>query len=189
MKQKDIVNSFNTIFQQYYEQAFMFVKSYVHDDFAAEDIVAESLLNVWNVLKYEQINNVSSLLFTILKNKSLDYLRAQKRKLEHIKNMEQSEQWELDFRIATLEECSPKQIFLSEIEDIVRKVLNNLPEQSALVFELSRFECLTNKEIAKKLNITTKGVEYHMTKVLKMMRLELSDYLLLTLTLFYFFIK
>ena len=40
MKQKDIVNSFNTIFQQYYEQAFMFVKSYVHDDFAAEDIVA-----------------------------------------------------------------------------------------------------------------------------------------------------
>ncbi|MBP8893433.1 MAG: hypothetical protein KBH09_13860, partial [Saprospiraceae bacterium] len=69
------------------------------------------------------------------------------------------------------------------------KVLNNLPEQSALVFELSRFECLTNKEIAKKLNITTKGVEYHITKVLKMMRLELSDYLLLTLTLFYFFIK
>lgn len=39
-----------------------------------------------------------------LKNKSLDYLRAQKRKLEHIKNMEQSEQWEPDFRIATLEE-------------------------------------------------------------------------------------
>ena len=104
----------------------MFVKSYVHDDFAAEDIVAESLLNVWNVLKYEQINNVSSLLFTILKNKSLDYLRAQKRKLEHIKNMEQSEQWELNFRIATLEECSPKQIFLSEIEDIVRKVSDEL---------------------------------------------------------------
>ena len=68
MKQKDIVNSFNTIFQQYYEQAFMFVKSYVDDNFAAEDIVAESLLKIWNVLKYEQINNVSSLLFTILKN-------------------------------------------------------------------------------------------------------------------------
>ena len=127
MKEKDIVNSFNVIYQQYYMQAFMFTKSYVHDDFVAEDIVSESLLKIWNILKEDSIYHIPSLLFTILKNKSLDYLKAEKNRLNKIKNIELSEQWELDFRIATLEDCSPEHIFLSEIENIVKKVVSNLP--------------------------------------------------------------
>lgn len=187
MEPEVIVNTFNAIYQKYYTQAFTFTKSYVHNDFVAEDIVTESLLKIWDILKKEPINNAASLLFLILKNKSLDHLRVEKRRMERIKDIELSEQWELDFRIATLEESNPEHIFLSEIEDIVRKVLNSLPEQSVLVFELSRFECLTNKEISERLGITVKGVEYHLTKVLKILRIHLSDYLLFIPVLVYFY--
>ncbi|MDR2950327.1 MAG: RNA polymerase sigma-70 factor [Prevotella sp.] len=186
MGPEDIVNSFNAIYQRYYTQAFTFTKSYVHNDFVAEDIVTESLLKIWDILKKEPVNNAASLLFIILKNKSLDHLRVEKHKLERIKDIELSEQWELDFRIATLEESIPEHIFIEEIEDIVRNALKSLPEQSVRVFELSRFECLTNKEISERLGITVKGVEYHLTKTLKILRIQLSDYLIFILTLIYF---
>jgi RNA polymerase sigma-70 factor (ECF subfamily) len=186
MEQEDIVNSFNAIYQSYYTQAFTFTKSYIHNDFVAEDIVHESLLKVWDILKKEPVNNAASLLFIILKNKALDHLRVEKHRLEKIKNIELSEQWELDFRIATLEESNPEHIFLSEIENIVRNALKSLPEQSVRVFELSRFECLTNKEISERLGITVKGVEYHLTKTLRILRIQLSDYLLFMPTLIYF---
>jgi RNA polymerase sigma-70 factor (ECF subfamily) len=47
---------------------------------------------------------------------------------------------------------------------------------------MSRFENKTVKEIAIETNLTVKGVEYHITKTLKVLRINLKDYL----PLFYF---
>jgi RNA polymerase sigma-70 factor (ECF subfamily) len=46
-----------------------------------------------------------------------------------------------------------------------------------VVFELSRFEELKNREIADKLGITQKTVEAHLTKALKILRNDLKEYL------------
>ena len=37
------------LYKRWYRQAFAFTKSYVHDDLATEDIVAESLLKLLDV--------------------------------------------------------------------------------------------------------------------------------------------
>ena len=50
---------------------------------------------------------------------------------------------------------------------------------------MSRFENKTVKEIADETNLTIKGVEYHITKALKALRINLKDYL----PLFYFFLN
>lgn len=67
--------SFKDTYSQYYKKAFYFAKSYVHDDLAAEDIAAESLIALWEKMKESQIDYEIPLLLTILKNKSLDYLK------------------------------------------------------------------------------------------------------------------
>lgn len=43
-------NDFNEIYKRNYRRSFLFVKSYVHDDMAAEDIVAESLVKYWRAI-------------------------------------------------------------------------------------------------------------------------------------------
>ena len=52
-----------------------------------------------------------------------------------------------------------------------------MPLQSKRVFMMRRFEQKSGKEIAEALGITVKGVDYHIAKALKALRISLKDYL------------
>ena len=178
-----IVSSFNEIYTSYYKKSFFFAKSYVHDDLAAEDIASDSLIKLWEKLKTEKIDYIEPLLLTILKNKALDYLKHEEVKRTAFESMVDWHQQELSIRISTLESCDPNEIFSDEVESIIRETLKLLPEQTRQIFLLSRFENKSNKEIAEQMGISIKGVEYHISKALKALRITLKDYL----PLFYFF--
>lgn len=178
-----IVSSFNEIYTSYYKKSFFFAKSYVHDDLAAEDIASDSLIKLWEKLKTEKIDYIEPLLLTILKNKALDYLKHEEVKRTAFESMVDWHQQELSIRISTLESCDPNEIFSDEVESIIRETLKLLPEQTRRIFLLSRFENKSNKEIAEQMGISIKGVEYHISKALKALRITLKDYL----PLFYFF--
>lgn len=176
-------NTFNTIYTSYYKKAFFFAKSYVHNDLVAEDIASESLIRLWEKLKTETIDYIEPLLLTILKNKALDYLKHEEVKRTAFESMADWHNHELSIRISALEACDPNEIFSKEVERIVHDTLNLLPEQTHQIFLLSRFESKSNKEIAEEIGISVKGVEYHVTKALKVLKVALKDYL----PLFYFF--
>lgn len=174
--------SFSEIYTQYYKRSFLFVKSYVRDNMASEDIVSESLITFWQTLRKEPVEYPDAFLLTILKNGSLNYLKHQD-VAQNVKDSISSKMTrDLDYRIATLEACDPETIYSSEITEIVEKTLQSLPEQTRRVFEMSRYDHLSVKEIAEKLSISPKAVEYHITKSLKFLRISLKDYL----PLFYF---
>lgn len=178
-----VASSFNEIYTSYYKKSFFFAKSYVHDDLAAEDIASESLIKLWEKLKTEKIDYIEPLLLTILKNKALDYLKHEEVKRTAFESMTDWHQQELSIRISTLESCDPNEIFSDEVKSIIRETLKSLPEQTRRAFLLSRFENKSNKEIAGQMGISVKGVEYHISKTLKALRITLKDYL----PLFYFF--
>lgn len=48
--------SFSELYAQYYKRSFLFAKSYVRDEMAAEDIASESLIQLWETLKRETVN-------------------------------------------------------------------------------------------------------------------------------------
>lgn len=178
-------NSFNDIYTSYYKKSFFFAKSYVHDDLAAEDIASESLIKLWERLKVDSVDEkyVLPLLLTILKNKALDYLKHEEVKRTAFEAMADWQRQELSMRVSALEACNPDEIFSEEVESIIRATLNTLSEQTRQAFILSRFENKSNKEIADDMEISVKGVEYHISKALKALRVTLKDYL----PLFYFF--
>ena len=178
-------NSFNDIYTSYYKKSFFFAKSYVHDDLAAEDIASESLIKLWEKLRTEPVEEkyILPLLLTILKNKALDHLKHEEVKRSAFEAMAGWQQQELSIRMSALEACNPDEIFSDEVEKIISRTLNTLSEQTRKVFILSRFENKSNKEIAEETGLSVKGVEYHISKALKALRVTLKDYL----PLFYFF--
>lgn len=179
-------DSFNDIYTSYYKKSFFFAKSYVHDDLAAEDIASESLIKLWEKLKTEEIDYIEPLLLTILKNKALDYLKHEEVKRTAFESMTDWHYQEFSIRISALEACDPDEIFSEELKRILHETLNLLPEQTRRIFLLSRFENKSNKEIAEQLEISVKGVEYHISKALKMLRVTLKDYLPFFSFLFYY---
>ena len=66
---------------------------------------------------------------------------------------------------------------MQDISRIVEETLCQLPQQTRMIFQMSRNEGKSNMEIASEISISEKTVEYHITKSLKALRLSLKDYL------------
>lgn len=169
--------TFHELYTAFYSRAFRFVKSYVNDAVAAEDIVSESMIAMWRSYDASKGGEKTLLpfLYTILRNKSLDYLRSKR-----VRSGEALDQWEqkdLDLRISSLNCATEDAIFSDEINDIVNRTLAEMPQRTREVFKYSRFEGKSYIEISQIFGITDKGVEYHMGLALRMLRSALRDYL------------
>jgi len=65
---------------------------------------------------------------------------------------------------------------LSEMQQIIDKVLDSLPERCGTIFRLNRFEGLKYQEIAEKLSISVKTVEANMGRALRVLRKSLKEF-------------
>lgn len=172
------MNLFSRFFQENQERFLSFAYSYLRDKAEAEDVLMESMIALWeNRDRWEENSNLHALLMTIIKNKALHILEHRQVRLRAEEDISSHNLRELDLRISTLKACEPDQIFNTEIQHILKKTLQAMPEQSRKIFMLSRYQNLANKQIAEQLDISLKTVEAHMTKALRILRLELKDYL------------
>lgn len=169
--------NFDDLYTEYYKISVNFVKSYIHDTMAAEDIATDSLIKVWQQIKAEKIEPIAPYLYKILKNSSLDYLKHELVKNGAFVQISQNLQRDIEIRSLSLEASDPKEIFSEEIQRIFLETLNKLPIKSKEIFILNRFEMKSHKKIAKIYGITTKGVEYHIYQTVKKLRISLKDYL------------
>lgn len=180
------MNDFDSIYRRWYKKSFAFAKSYVHDAMAAEDIVSESIIKLWRSMSESDIEYPDALLFTILRNKTLDYLKHESIRKNAEKEISETLNRELTLRISNLEACDPDEIFSAELMDKIEQTLALLPPKTREIFELSRFEGFSAKVIAEKKGLSVKSVEYHITQALKKLRGELKDFLPLFVFTFLF---
>lgn len=176
---------FSTLFEQYKEPFILFAHSYIRDRAAAEDIYVEAMMQYWekrHELSYD--TNIPAYILTSIKNRSLNHLRHLQVRAEAEEQMLNHSTRELNFRISSLESCDPSELFAIEMREIIRKTLDELPEQTRSIFYKSRYENKTNNEIAEELGVNIKTVEYHISKTLKILRTRLKDYLPLLVFLF-----
>ena len=177
MSDNQDLKSFNLLFEKYFQRFVYFAFSYVKEMKVAEDIAMEAFMSYWeNRDKLTPDTNPPAYILTIIKNKSISHLRHLQTHHQVTDKLTEHHAWKLNIQISTLEACNPEEIFSSEIQTIVHEVLKKLPDRTVEVFKLSRFEKLPHKVIAERLQITTKSVEFHITKVLKIMRTALKDY-------------
>lgn len=174
--------AFDFFFNYYYPGLCVFaqqISSVSLED--SKNLVQDVFLKFWNDREKLTINtSVRSYLFVSVKNRCFDFIKQANRKgsLHHT---------ELDN--IDLADESIQTFVLNELEAIFQTSLNKLPDRCREVFELSRFDGLKNKEIAKQLSISEKTVENQMTKALRILKTEMKDYLLFFLLLehFHFF--
>ena len=178
-------HDFNDIYKRYYRKSFLFVKSFVHDDMVAEDIVTDSLVELWKKIKQNPLPEIPPFLFTILRNRSLDYLKHVARKKAAIDQMADTLVRELEIRTFSLEATDPAEIFSAEVHQIMQNTLDSLPEKTREIFMMSRFGDKSHKEIAEIFDITVKGVDYHIARAQGELRNALKDYLPLWSLLFF----
>lgn len=171
------IQTFNQLFTDCKKRFVHFARTYVDDDMVAEDIATEGLMYYWeNRNNLAENSNIPAYILTVIKHKCLNYLQRMRAGEEIVEYLKNCDTWELNLRIATLEACNPEKLFSDEIQKLVKNALNALPEQTRDIFLRSRYQNQSHKEIAEALGISTKSVEFHITKALKVLRVALKDY-------------
>ncbi|MBK7649799.1 MAG: RNA polymerase sigma-70 factor [Flammeovirgaceae bacterium] len=163
-------SAFEMIFRTYYQPLCRYAYSFLQDKEEAEEVVQSSFITVWdkrNSLTIE--TSVKSYLYRMVRNGCLNVIKHEKVKQQHVAH-------ELAVMEVSHESVSQK-VQAAELETKISEAIKTLPEQCRLVFQLSRFEELKYQEIADQLQISIKTVENHMGKALKLMRVQLKDYL------------
>ena len=172
------IKAFNQLYTDYHERFVNFAFSYVRDLAVAEDIAVDSIMYYWERRQtLPDETNIPAYILTTIKHKCINHLEHMRIREEYAEKMLSNAAWELNLRISTLEACDPEELFSKEIQDTVDKALASLPKQTSAIFRLSRYENMSHKEIADMMNITTKAVEYHITKTLTNLRKILQKYI------------
>ena len=178
IRRKNDKSGFEDNYSSYFRRCVLFARSYVFDQNVAESIAAEALSLYWERRSAgEEIQMVLPFLFSVIRNKALRHLRHESLKSKVHDDMSRDIRDELKFRIEALESCDPHTLFAGDVQKILHDTLDSLGGKTGRVFSLSRFNGMTNKEIAEKMGITEKTVEYHISKALKALRVSLKDYL------------
>ncbi|MFT5261745.1 MAG: RNA polymerase sigma-70 factor (ECF subfamily) [Polaribacter sp.] len=161
--------AFEQLFKSHFVHLCNFASQYVSDMDAARDICQKVFILLWeNRESIKTDQNVRSYLFTSVKNRSLNYIRDQKKYRSHVLDIDIQ-----DVDLAFEED----QLAVEDLKIKIEKALNALPEKCQLVFEMSRYEDKKYQEIADALDISKKTVEAHMSRALRSLRKDLGDYL------------
>ncbi len=165
---KDDESAFKVLFFDFFPTLCVFAHRYIDDWNTCEDIVQETFFKIWKNRKTIEINTSSrNFLITSVRNLCVDYIRKQ----------DSASMWQEREQAKSQTDSTEDLYSHIELEEMLTNALSKLPENVKEVFELNRFEGKTYKEIAEQKGISIKTVEAQMTKALKVLRIELKDYL------------
>ncbi|XOV67935.1 MAG: RNA polymerase sigma-70 factor [Fluviicola sp.] len=162
------ITDYESTFREHYEPLTRYAHSILKNQEEAEDAVQKLFIKFWEKRFELQIENVRAYLYRATYNTCLNEVKSKKNLRNHVS--------EDDVQILASDDSS-NNILEEELQSQIETAMEVLPEKCRQVFQLSRFEEKSYKEISEELNISVKTVENHIAKALKIMRTELSEYL------------
>lgn len=163
---------FRSVYRAEFNNLVHFVNSYTRNRLDAEDLVQETMMAIWEGRDtLDPGRNFRSYLYTIARNKSLNYLRDN---AKHKKDSSLQDSETLINSLALSSLAVEEEINALELQEFIDRVYLSLPKKVVNTFRMSRQEGLTYGEIAQNLGITPKVVEYHISITLKALRLKLG---------------
>jgi RNA polymerase sigma-70 factor (ECF subfamily) len=165
------------VFNQFNTLLIAFAKNTVKNPLLAEDFVQDAFCTLWESrTKLDASLPVQSFLYKLVQNRCVDFLRKQKAQSNYSKYSE-IKQLELESTHSNFNNLIISEITVKEVQEQLRHTLHELPEQTREIFELSRYKEFTNPEIAAKIGLSVKSVEYHISKALQQLRKSMQDFL------------
>ena len=152
-------NAFSKLYQKYINPSYAFIAFRVKNRADAEDLSSELWMKVLNQLpslKSHKPEVFRAWLFTMARNLVVDFYRKNKMTLP------------LNEDVGIPSEEENKKTFFEDA--LIKKLVQNLPQQQAEIISLKYFSSLRNKEIAKLMRISEKTVASHLVRAHEKLR-------------------
>jgi len=155
--------AFNQIYNQYAESLYRFAFNILKDEEECTDAIQEIFIWLWHNRQKLEITDLNSYLRAAIKYKLTRVITSSKRKAAILAAAPPLDDSFVDDSLE-----------VKELKFAIAQFLETLPPRAKEIFQLSRNEYLSNKEIADRLSISEKTVENQMTISLKKLKLTLG---------------
>jgi RNA polymerase sigma-70 factor (family 1) len=158
--------AFKRVLNHFYPALYNFTKKLTSDREEAKDITLYAFQKLFERCKlFETEINIKAFLYITARNRSLDFLNAQKRKQDVQKEMAQKMSNDLLLRY--------EYDIMDELVDRLNVAIEGLPPESRKIFKLLYYEQMTPSEIADHLRISVQTVYTQKNRAIKALRLLL----------------
>ncbi|QEC53770.1 RNA polymerase sigma-70 factor (ECF subfamily) [Anseongella ginsenosidimutans] len=165
---KGNIAAFEEIYNRYWSRLYSAAYKRVKSREVCQEIIQDLFTSLWLSGKELQIRaSLEGYLLTAVRYKVFNHIEK-----ELVRRNYRSTLPEASLRI---DNSTEETILLNDLSQQLEEEIVQLPEKCRQVFELSRKQQKSNKEIALELNISEKTVENHITKALRLMRAGLKD--------------
>lgn len=173
--------AFETLFREYFVRLARFALTYVDTTEAAEDVVQDVLLRIWQGREDWEIHGtVQSYLYAAVRHRAINHLR--RRRLSKAVDDDASAAaaddgvgWGGAFSAVASRTDAP--LDASDLEAAIERAIAELPERCRETFVLSRQHELSQAEIAAIMGTSIKTVQAQMYKARNWLRVRLADWL------------
>ena len=164
--------AFEEIYSRYWHPLFLHAYHILDDEDEAQDIIQDLFIAFWNKPFADRIHtSLKSYLYVTVRNKVLNHIRKNKINANFIQFLS-TKLTEKDFNTV-------RDIELKELVILIDQEIDLLPPRMKQVFEMSRKEFLTHKEIAERLGTSEETVKKQITNSLKLLRVKFDQHLFL----------
>ena len=161
--------SFDQIYRQYWSKLYIYAFNVLKEKEICEDIIEEIFIDLWTKKDYIRISDLNSYLYQSVKYQIFNHFRRSKYKNQLLLKLDlMSTQYQID-------ELYEKK----ELKAQIKRLISRLPKQRRLIFQMSRYDGFSNKEISENLNISLQTVKNQISKSLKFIRRSLKNISLL----------
>lgn len=169
-------SAFCELYVRYKDKLHYFCLYLLKSKEEANDIVQEIFIRIWESRSFINPDlSFSSFLYTMARNRIMNYFRDMDIDIK-VKEIIASQK-------ITTEETAESQIIYTEYQEILRTAIEQLPTQRQRIFNMSRIENMSHKEIAAELNISVNTVQEHISEALKFIKIYFNKNADLTMSL------
>ncbi|WP_157830253.1 RNA polymerase sigma-70 factor [Siphonobacter sp. SORGH_AS_0500] len=161
---------FEQIYNRYWKKMYDLARYYTQNSDQAEEIVQDIFKSLWERKDTLIINGpLEHYLFRCVKLKIAEHYRQEALRQKHQNQLLQT--------LPAEDMTTENQVLSNELSRRLEELTVQLPHQSRRVFELSRNQGLSNRQIAAELSLSEKTIENYLTRALHFLRKQLADYL------------
>lgn len=161
----DNAKGFKYLHNRYAGKMFLYAFNIIKNKEACEDIIQNIFIDFWSKRKEVEVVNIKSYLFRAVKYQIFNYFRDQKITNEDITRL----------NIIDVSIDASKKMEYHELEEAIYGSMMKLPKRCKEIFELSRLQHKSYKEISIELEISIQAVKNQISKALAFIRKDLKN--------------
>ena len=155
--------AYEVIYNRYWQILYRHARKMLQDETSAKDVVQEVFTVLWiRVAEVEIKPPLAAYLYSLTRNRILDLIKHSKVEVKYLQSLKD---------IMEVTAALPDSQYIErELFDQIEEEIRNLPEKMRVIFELSRKEYKSHKEIAEMLKLSDLTVKKQVSNAVQILK-------------------